>query len=158
MSGGHPVKPPVNARGFQQRAENLPPGRRPLEKTTSRQRITAPCEQPAVLYKTSSNNNSSNNLVAQGQSVSTPPRQSGLPQTSSHNALSRMVSNGSANGSKKAVKFEDDPPPAKKLFKEKTSHGEGDGYNGLAKRFSFDGRAIRDRLPYVKRSSEQFRL
>ncbi|OQV19713.1 Mitogen-activated protein kinase 15 [Hypsibius exemplaris] len=151
-AGGTPVKPPVNARGYERRVENLPPGRRPLEKSNSRQRIVATCEQPAVLYKTSSTG-SSNNLLAQG--VSTPPRQQSTQQQQQQ-PVSRTVSSTSVNGTKKAVKFEDDPPPPpppKKILKEKPLQGDGDGHGSLAKRFSFDGRAIRDRLPYVKRSN-----
>ncbi|GAV06879.1 hypothetical protein RvY_16793 [Ramazzottius varieornatus] len=162
-ANGHPVKGAVNARGFERPTENLPPGRRPLERVNSRQRVITTYEQPAPLYKTT-NTASSNSLSKQAEAAA-----------ASSSSLTRAVSNGNlqngSTGGRKAVKFEDEVPPpppstvqpAKKGAgsKEKTGNGEGDGGGvhtsgvvNFAKRFSFDGRAIRDRLPgNVKRSN-----
>lgn len=67
---------------------------------------------------------------------------------------SQNVDDGTGNVARKVVKFEDEVAAhLKKTVKPKPGKGDGDAGSAFVKRFSFDGKSIRDRMPYVKRSS-----
>lgn len=137
--GGGPLKHSSNAHPMRGVGEGVA-GQRRLPRTGSRQRIVATVEQPAMTYKTT--NGSSNSLIT-------------LSNSSSASLARTILNDSTGNVARKVVKFEDEVAiQAKKTTKEKSGKGEGDGGSVFAKRFSFDGKGIRDRLPHAKRSSE----